>query len=112
VKKKFPDFKTDAEAEEFVATADLSEYDFSDMAPMRFELRKKDRAVSLRLPEKLYEARQGARRAGRNPVSALHSHGDRAGFAARAEWAEVSRRLRPSARAAEADAFATRQPDP
>jgi predicted DNA binding CopG/RHH family protein len=54
--KKFPDFKTDAEAEAFVATADLSEYDLSDMTPMRFELRKKDRAVSLRLPEKLYEA--------------------------------------------------------
>jgi predicted DNA binding CopG/RHH family protein len=56
MKKKFPDFKTDEEAEEFVATAGLSEYDLSDMAPMRFELRKKDRAVSLRLPEKLYEA--------------------------------------------------------
>ena len=56
MKKKFPDFKTDEEAEEFVAAADLSEYDLSDMAPMRFELRKKDRAVSLRLPEKLYEA--------------------------------------------------------
>jgi len=25
MKRKFPDFKTDAEAEEFVATADLSE---------------------------------------------------------------------------------------
>jgi predicted DNA binding CopG/RHH family protein len=54
--KKFPDFKTDDEAEAFVATADLSEYDLSDMTPMRFELRKKDRAVSLRLPERLYEA--------------------------------------------------------
>ena len=65
MKRKFPDFKTDAEAEEFVATADLSEYDISDMAPMRFELRKKDRAVSLRLPEKLYEAvRARAERAG------------------------------------------------
>ena len=65
MKKKFPDFKTDQEAEEFVATADLSEYDLSDMAPMRFELRKKDRAVSLRLPEKLYEAvKARAKRAG------------------------------------------------
>jgi predicted DNA binding CopG/RHH family protein len=65
MKKKFPDFKTDAEAETFVEAADLSEYDFSDMVPMRFELRKKDKAVSLRLPEKLYEAvRQRAERAG------------------------------------------------
>ena len=54
--KKFPEFKTDEEVEAFVATADLSEYDLSDMTPMRFELRKKDRAVSLRLPEKLYES--------------------------------------------------------
>jgi predicted DNA binding CopG/RHH family protein len=65
MKKKFPDFKTDAEAEAFVATADLSEYDLSDMVPMRFELRPKDKSVSLRLPEKLFEAvRLRARQAG------------------------------------------------
>ena len=45
MKKQFPTFKTDAEAERFVETADLSEYDFSDMVPMRFELRRKDRSV-------------------------------------------------------------------
>ena len=56
MKIKIPDFKTDAEAEQFVAKADLSEYDLSDMTPVRFELRKKDKAISLRLPEKLYEA--------------------------------------------------------
>jgi predicted DNA binding CopG/RHH family protein len=54
--KKFPEFKTDAEAETFVAAADLTQYDISDMTPVRFELRKKDHAVSLRLPEALYEA--------------------------------------------------------
>jgi predicted DNA binding CopG/RHH family protein len=65
MKKKFPDFKTDAEAEDFVESADLSEYDLSDMTPMRFELRRKDKSVSLRLPEKLLEAvREHARRAG------------------------------------------------
>ena len=46
MKKKFPEFKTDAEAEAFVETADLSEYDFSDMAAMRFELRCKDKSLS------------------------------------------------------------------
>ena len=56
MKKKFPDFKSDAEAERFVATVDLSGYDFSDMVPTRFELRKKDKSVSLRLPEPLLEA--------------------------------------------------------
>jgi predicted DNA binding CopG/RHH family protein len=56
MKKKFPDFKSDAEAERFVATVDLSGYDFSDMVPTRFELRKKDKSVGLRLPEPLLEA--------------------------------------------------------
>lgn len=65
MKKKFPDFKTDAEAEAFVEAADLSKYDLSDMTPMRFELRRKDKTISLRLPEKLLEAvRDRARRAG------------------------------------------------
>jgi len=65
MKKKFPDFKSDAEAEAFVASADLADYDFSDMAPMRFELRRKDKSISLRLPEKLLEeVRDRAQRAG------------------------------------------------
>ncbi len=63
--KKFPEFKTDAEAERFVTTADLGEYDFSDMKPMRFELRRKDKTVSLRLPEQLLsEVRSRAQEAG------------------------------------------------
>jgi predicted DNA binding CopG/RHH family protein len=56
MKKPFPEFKTDAEAEAFVDSADLSEYDFSDMTPMRFEVRRKDKSVSLRLPESLLDA--------------------------------------------------------
>jgi predicted DNA binding CopG/RHH family protein len=65
MKKKFPDFKTDAEAEAFVENADLSEYDFSDMVPMRFELKRKDTSISLRLPEALLnEVRLSASRAG------------------------------------------------
>lgn len=65
MKKQFPEFKTDAEAEKFVETADLSEYDFSDMKPMRFELRRKDKSISLRLPEQLLnEVRTRAARDG------------------------------------------------
>ena len=56
MKKKFPDFKTDDEAEAFVENADLSEYDFSGMVPMRFELKRKDTSISLRLPEELLDA--------------------------------------------------------
>ena len=65
MKKKFPDFKTDDEAEAFVETADLSEYDFSGMVPMRFELKRKDTSISLRLPEELLDAvRINAKRVG------------------------------------------------
>ena len=65
MKKKFPVLRTDEEAEHFVATADLTEYDLSDMVPMRFELRPKDKSVSLRLPEKLLTAvRSRAKRVG------------------------------------------------
>jgi predicted DNA binding CopG/RHH family protein len=63
--KKFPEFKTDAEAETFVETADLREYDFSDMMRIRFEFRRKDKTVSLRLPEELLEpVRRRAQRTG------------------------------------------------
>jgi predicted DNA binding CopG/RHH family protein len=65
MKKQFPDFASDAEAERFVDTADLAEFDFSDMKPVRFELRPKDKTVSLRLPEQLLEeVRARAQRAG------------------------------------------------
>jgi predicted DNA binding CopG/RHH family protein len=65
MKKKFPVLRTDEEAEHFVATADLTEYDLSGGRLMRFELRPKDKSVSLRLPEKLLTAvRSCAKRAG------------------------------------------------
>lgn len=38
------ELKTDAEAEAFVATADLTEYDLSGMVPVRFELKHVDNA--------------------------------------------------------------------
>ena len=65
MKKPIPTFRTDKEAEDFVATADLSEYVLSGGRLMRFELRPKDKSVSLRLPEKLLTAvRSRAKRAG------------------------------------------------
>jgi predicted DNA binding CopG/RHH family protein len=65
MKKPIPTFKTDREAEDFVAKADLTGYDLSGGQVVRFEMRPKDKAVSLRLPEKLLEAVRGeARREG------------------------------------------------
>lgn len=53
--KPWPPLRSDEEAERFVAEADLSEYDFGQMVPVRFELRRKDKAVSLRLSEALLD---------------------------------------------------------
>jgi predicted DNA binding CopG/RHH family protein len=65
MKKTIPTFKTDEEAEQFVDTADLSEYDLSGGQIVRFELKPKDKSINLRLPEQLLEAvRTRAARAG------------------------------------------------
>jgi predicted DNA binding CopG/RHH family protein len=48
--------KTDEEAERFVETADLTEYDLSQFKPVRFEFEKKAARVNMRLPEPLLEA--------------------------------------------------------
>ena len=48
VLKQMPSFATDAEAEHFVDTADLSEYDLSGFVPMHLALnRPKDEAFVL-----------------------------------------------------------------
>ena len=54
--KKIPEFFTDEEAEHFVDTADLTEYDLSGFKPMHFELRKKDARINMRVPVTLLSA--------------------------------------------------------
>ena len=56
MKKKIPDFQSDAEAEAFVDKADLSEYDFSQFKPLRFEFQPKTERVNMRLPAELLQA--------------------------------------------------------
>ncbi len=56
MKKKISTFKTDAEAERFVATADLTKYDLSDAKLMRFEFERKDGQLNLRVPKSLLDA--------------------------------------------------------
>jgi predicted DNA binding CopG/RHH family protein len=56
MKKKIPIFKTDEEAERFVETADLSEYDLSGAKPVQFEFERKDARVNMRLPKTLLAA--------------------------------------------------------
>jgi predicted DNA binding CopG/RHH family protein len=62
--KTLPDFKTDREAEKFVDTADLSEYDLSGGKLVQFEFQKKEARVNMRIPDSLLAAvktRAGAR---------------------------------------------------
>lgn len=56
MKKPIPTFKSDREAELFVAKADLSEFDLAGGHVVRFEMKAKDKSVNLRLPEQLLTA--------------------------------------------------------
>ena len=51
-----PSLKSDADAQQFVATADLSRFDLSGFKPMRFEFEPKAAALNMRLPQKLLDA--------------------------------------------------------
>jgi predicted DNA binding CopG/RHH family protein len=51
--KKFPDLKSDDEADAWLQGADLTEYDLTEMKKVRFELARKDASISLRLPAAL-----------------------------------------------------------
>lgn len=65
MKKPLPKLKSDKDAEEFVAHADLTDYDLSGLRRVRFEFAPKDKRVNMRLPQSLYEAvKRRAARAG------------------------------------------------
>ncbi len=54
--KPLPLFSSDAEAEAFVPSADLTSYDLSSLTPTRFEFSSKDARVNMRLPAELLDA--------------------------------------------------------
>lgn len=54
--KPIPSLRSDDEAEQFIATADLAEYDLSGFKPMPLEALMKEVQVNVRLPQKLYRA--------------------------------------------------------
>ena len=67
--KKMPSLRSDAVAERFVATADLTEYDLSGFKPMRFEIEPKSAALNMRLPRKLLDAVKSEARAREIPYT-------------------------------------------
>jgi predicted DNA binding CopG/RHH family protein len=47
--KPLPPLRSDVDAEHFVDTADLSEYDLSEFKPMRFEIEPQAASLNMRL---------------------------------------------------------------
>ena len=54
--KPLPDFETDAQAEQFVDTADLSKYDLSTLTTTHFEFAPKQAQLNMRLSPDLFAA--------------------------------------------------------
>ncbi len=65
MKKKFPPLTGDKAAETFLGEADLTQYDLSNLKPVRFEFHPKDRSITLRLSDALLKAiKEEAERSG------------------------------------------------
>ena len=60
--KRVPTLKTDTEAEAFLEQ-DLSDLDFGQFKPMRFEIAPKDAALNMRIPTALLNAIKAKSRA-------------------------------------------------
>ncbi|MGH7067692.1 MAG: CopG family antitoxin [Acetobacteraceae bacterium] len=56
MKKKIPTFQTDKEAQDFVDTADLTEYALSGGTPSQFEFEPKSAHLNMRVPKPLLDA--------------------------------------------------------
>ena len=56
MKERLPRLKTDKEAEDFVASGDLTQYDLSGMRLVQFEFEPKTERVNMRLPRTLLDA--------------------------------------------------------
>jgi predicted DNA binding CopG/RHH family protein len=54
--KPLPTLRSDAEAEVFVATADLTDFDLSAMTMVQFEFQPKTERINMRLPQPLLDA--------------------------------------------------------
>lgn len=56
MKRKLPELRSDEAAEAFVAEADLTQYDLSEMQSVHFEFQPKSERVNMRLPRALLDA--------------------------------------------------------
>lgn len=56
MKKKLPKLRSDKQAEDFVATADLTAFDLSGFKPVQFEFAPKAARINMRLSNDLLKA--------------------------------------------------------
>lgn len=56
MKEKLPKLRSDREAEDFVATADLTKFDLSGFKPVQFEFAPKAARINMRLSSDLLKA--------------------------------------------------------
>jgi predicted DNA binding CopG/RHH family protein len=56
MKKPLPKLNSDTQAEHFVATSDLTDYDLSRMQMVKFEFQPKSERINMRLPKPLLDA--------------------------------------------------------
>ena len=56
MKKKIPELGSDKDAEDFIGTANLVDYDLSGFKSAQFEFEKKDARVNMRVPAVLLNA--------------------------------------------------------
>jgi predicted DNA binding CopG/RHH family protein len=68
--RSVPKLTTDAEAEAFLEQ-DLSNLDFTQFKPIRFELREKDARVNMRLPQGLLDSLKARAKAEQIPYQRL-----------------------------------------
>lgn len=54
--KPMPSLRSDAEAEQFLESADLSNFNLSGFTPVEFEFEPKTAVLNMRLPQKLLNA--------------------------------------------------------
>jgi CopG antitoxin of type II toxin-antitoxin system len=79
MKKKLPRLQSDEEAEEFVANADLADYDLSDLRTVLFRIPAENRAYKYALAEAAARSRQGVGNKGWGTLSTFHSASARSG---------------------------------
>jgi predicted DNA binding CopG/RHH family protein len=56
MKKQIPTFESDKAAQDFVDTANLSDYDLSGGTPVQFEFEPKSAHLNMRVPKSLLDA--------------------------------------------------------